>query len=519
MEGQFDDADEDGPTISETPKILPENLPVNLENLKIEDLDEDYYDSDYDGHSSDDYYDYETVQGKNGITINHAHANTQQASRLTSYQPTDKVFKKFSNKINVGHYEGPAKAFNTLMEKDRKSEAERMRAKDKQDRATVEQVLDPRTRIVLFKLLNRGQISEINGCISTGKEANVYHATNKLGEDFAIKIYKTSILIFKDRDRYVSGEYRFRHGYCRHNPRKMVRTWAEKEMRNLVRMHGAGIAVPSPILLRGHVLLMSFVGRDGWAAPKLKDVELSCDKARELYYDCVVMIWKMYNKCRLVHADLSEFNILYHAGKLVIIDVSQSVEHDHPHALEFLRKDCTNVSQFFLKHGVSTMTVKELFDFTTDPTVSEETMEKRLEELSEKIQNRNVDELTAQQKIDEEVFKNAFIPKRLNEVYNAERDVFEKEKGGDLIYKTITGLHGGPKGNKGWETESEETCSSDEEDEIEKEKKLPLRPKNETAEERRARKKVIKDEKAEKRKTKTPKHVKKRKEKQQKAKK
>ncbi|KAJ2541175.1 Serine/threonine-protein kinase rio1, partial [Coemansia sp. RSA 1933] len=95
--------------------------------------------------------------------------------------------------------------------------------KDKADRATTEQVLDPRTRIILFKLLNQGVIYEVNGCISTGKEANVYHAVTENGEHRAIKIYKTSILVFKDRDRYVSGEYRFRHGYSRHNPRKMVR--------------------------------------------------------------------------------------------------------------------------------------------------------------------------------------------------------------------------------------------------------------------------------------------------------
>lgn len=85
--------------------------------------------------------------------------------------------------------------------------------KDKHDRATVEQVMDPRTRMILFKMINRDCISEINGCISTGKEANVYHATpgsyfqNAVG-DIAIKIYKTSILIFKDRDRYVTGEFR-----------------------------------------------------------------------------------------------------------------------------------------------------------------------------------------------------------------------------------------------------------------------------------------------------------------------
>lgn len=84
----------------------------------------------------------------------------------------------------------------------------RIQTKDKHDRATAEQVMDPRTRMILFKLLNRGTITAINGCISTGKEANVYHATGKADEDVAIKIYKTSILVFKDRDKYVSGEFR-----------------------------------------------------------------------------------------------------------------------------------------------------------------------------------------------------------------------------------------------------------------------------------------------------------------------
>ncbi len=61
---------------------------------------------------------------------------------------------------------------------------------------------------------------------AAGKEANVYHAVAETGSqaarEFAIKIYKTSILTFKDRDRYVTGEFRFRRGYSKHNPRKMV---------------------------------------------------------------------------------------------------------------------------------------------------------------------------------------------------------------------------------------------------------------------------------------------------------
>ena len=66
----------------------------------------------------------------------------------------------------------------------------RVRGKDKADRATAEQVMDPRTRMILFKLLSRQIVSEINGSISTGKEANVYHATTRNGLDRAIKVGK-----------------------------------------------------------------------------------------------------------------------------------------------------------------------------------------------------------------------------------------------------------------------------------------------------------------------------------------
>lgn len=47
----------------------------------------------------------------------------------------------------------------------------------------------------------------------------------------------------------------------------MVRTWAEKELRNLRRLYDAGIPCPQPILLRSHVLLMKFIGKRGWCAP------------------------------------------------------------------------------------------------------------------------------------------------------------------------------------------------------------------------------------------------------------
>lgn len=548
IEGQFSDAEDDSPR---DPKAVRFNIVEEINRLNVDDSGvsgEELDDYCSDGDDDDDSYrgDVDFGYGKSSNVLRQhggASSNSQNPSqKVTSYQPTEKLFRKFLNKINVEKYEGPPlpiQAANSLMEANKRNDAERIRTKDKRDRATAEQVMDPRTRMILFKLLNRGTISTVNGCISTGKEANVYHATagnSSTSEikDYAIKIYKTSILIFKDRDRYVTGEFRFRHGYCRHNPRKMVRLWAEKEMRNLVRMKSAGLPVPEPIFLRSHVLLMEFIGKDGWPAPKLKDVDISTSKACILYRDCVTMMWIMYNKCRLVHADLSEFNILYHNGEIYLIDVSQSVEHDHPHSFEFLRKDCTNITEFFRRKEVATMTVKELFDFITDPLTAEEELETRLDKISEKLANQAP--LTDEQVVADEVFKNAFIPQRMTQVIDFERDINLVRSGeageDDLTYKKVVGLSNNLEPVKVREVESseasqserEETSSStnseseDEEVENSKETTAASRQKNETTEEKKARKKAVKLQQAEKRKSKLKKHIKKRKEKVHKSK-
>jgi RIO kinase 1 len=261
----------------------------------------------------------------------------------------------------------------------------KIRNNEKADRATVEQAIDPRTRMVLFKMLNRGVFNNINGCISTGKEANVYHATKTDGQELAIKVYKTSVLVFKDRDRYVQGDYRFRHGYCKHNPRKMVKTWAEKEMRNLLLVRAAGIRCPKPLLLRLHVLVMEFIGKGGWAAPRLKDAALSDDKQRESYFEIVTTMRTLYQKCKLVHGDLSEYNILYFEGHLYIIDVSQSVDLDHPSALDFLKEDCLHVSDFFKKRGVAVMSITDLFNFVIDQYIADKDVDNYLEKVQQKI--------------------------------------------------------------------------------------------------------------------------------------
>jgi RIO kinase 1 len=64
------------------------------------------------------------------------------------------------------------------------------------------------------------------------------------------------------------------------------------------------------------------------------------------------------------------------------------------------------------------MTVRELFDFITDPTITDSNRDAYLDKMSERTAARTLEEVSVQEQIDEEVFKKAFIPKSLTEVYN-----------------------------------------------------------------------------------------------------
>ena len=73
-----------------------------------------------------------------------------------------------------------------------------------------------------------------------------------------------------------------------------------------------------------------------------------------------------------MHGDLSEYNLLYHEKQIWMIDVSQSVEHDHPMALDFLRRDCAVMNSFFQRNNVFVLTTLKLFNFITDITMQED---------------------------------------------------------------------------------------------------------------------------------------------------
>lgn len=231
---------------------------------------------------------------------------------------------------------------------EKKVERKRLRLeKDEDIFETVEEVFNSRTVMALYQLINKGIIDGMRGVVKAGKESRVYWAKGKNGEDLAVKIFLTSSMEFKKSMlQYIHGDPRFKVG---RDYRKIVYAWAQKEFRNLSEALAVGVSVPKPIYAYENILIMEFIGAEGVPAPLLKDLP---NVDEELYQEIIASVDKLYTRAGLVHADLSEYNIMVDDDKLYLIDFGQAVSIKHPMSWEFLRRDISNILKFFRKSGV-----------------------------------------------------------------------------------------------------------------------------------------------------------------------
>jgi RIO kinase 1 len=226
------------------------------------------------------------------------------------------------------------------------------------ERATIEEVFDQATRMVIYQLLNSGILYEVHGVVNAGKEARVYWGKNKEGKDLAVKIYLTTSAEFKKGMlKYIEGDYRFKG--VKHDTRSLIFTWAQKEYRNLEQAARAKVRVPKPIAVKNNVLVMEFIGKDGVNAASLK--EQAPSDPEKVYAVLLTYLERLYRKAELVHGDLSEYNIMMWKGKPVVFDVAQAVPTSHPMAEFFLRRDLANVNRFFSRLGVKVLSVDEAY--------------------------------------------------------------------------------------------------------------------------------------------------------------
>jgi len=236
-----------------------------------------------------------------------------------------------------------------------------LKEKDKELLETVEEVLDHFTMEILYDLIRELRIKKILGAVSSGKEARVFPALASSGEYYAVKIYLTFTREFKKSIwKYIAGDPRF-EGEKLTSTKKLIYAWCKKEYKNLVRMHEAGVRVPKPVAHKGNVLVMEFIGEGGFPAPLLKEYYENLEKPDEFYRRVVENVRAIVCKARLVHGDLSEYNIMVWGGEPVIIDVSQAVHVSHPNAAAFLQSDIRNINRFFEEEvGIGVIDDEEL---------------------------------------------------------------------------------------------------------------------------------------------------------------
>jgi serine/threonine-protein kinase RIO1 len=246
--------------------------------------------------------------------------------------------------------------------------------------------MDARVREQLTRAVNSGLIQKMNGAVKEGKEALVYHADGGVecdGLDVAVKVFKR-IQEFRGRGDYVDGDPRYaRANFRKVSVREQLELWAEKEFRNLVRANRSGVPVATPLRYKENILFMTFLGEGGWPAPQLREIDLRKGSKRwtTLYNQVMESIRLLYQQARLVHGDLSEYNILVApAGfvknrlvadvqemQAVLIDFGQAVDVRHPESEALLERDIDRVQSFFRRQGIVTMSSPESFDFIVLP--------------------------------------------------------------------------------------------------------------------------------------------------------
>lgn len=215
------------------------------------------------------------------------------------------------------------------------------------DRKTADLVFDRRTMKALYELMSKNAVDYVDFPISSGKESVVFKAFLKNKKPVVIKVYKLSTLRFANIWKYIDGDYRFSKE--RIDRSNVVNIWAKKEFTNLSLLRRYKIPAPRPLTFHKNLLMMSYVGTQTSPAPMLKD---SAADFQVLFPQVMEDMVTMYQKAKLVHADMSEYNLLYYRKKAYFVDLGQAVARDHPAADYFLERDVYNLARFFNNKGV-----------------------------------------------------------------------------------------------------------------------------------------------------------------------
>lgn len=207
----------------------------------------------------------------------------------------------------------------------------------------------------LQPLVDDGLIDEVLHPLMSGKEAAVFVV--RCGDEIrAAKIYKEADKrSFKQAVQYQEGRkvrnsrrQRAMEKGSKFGRKQQEDAWHNAEVEALYRLAAAGVRVPQPYGCFDGVLLMELITDDqGRAAPRLNDVSMTAEQAREDHAEVMEYVKLMLVE-GLVHGDLSEFNVLVDDYGPVIIDLPQAVDAAaNMHAKSMLQRDVRNMTEYY----------------------------------------------------------------------------------------------------------------------------------------------------------------------------
>lgn len=212
-----------------------------------------------------------------------------------------------------------------------------------------------KTPKALRPLIEDGIVDEAISQLMSGKEATVYVVRcgeeircAKVYKDAAKRSFKKAAQYSEGRKQRSSRRARAMEKGSRYGRQQREEVWQNAEVDALYRLARAGVRVPQPYGCFDGVLLMELVrDGDGDVAPRLNDVSMSAEQAREDHADIINDIKRML--CAgLVHGDLSEFNVLVDDYGPVIIDLPQAVDAAaNNNARDMLLRDVQNMNRYY----------------------------------------------------------------------------------------------------------------------------------------------------------------------------
>jgi RIO kinase 2 len=208
--------------------------------------------------------------------------------------------------------------------------------------------------LAINAFVKAGLIEAFGQTLGVGKEADVYDALNPEGARIAVKFHRLGRISFR-QTRRKRGYVTERAGWLFQS-----RLAAEREFQALKIVYQHGVAVPEPLSQNRHAIAMGII--EGAELAKWKEIP----KPEKVLKEILRNVKKTYLKAGVIHADLSEYNIILKPDMhILIIDWPQYVMANHPNAQQLLMRDVKNVLKYFSRKHRLKVKTREVYAYVT----------------------------------------------------------------------------------------------------------------------------------------------------------